>query len=107
MGDDDNDSAMITSTGTSSASSPAGSKAVKAKTDYYYSTFYGSDDESTIESDQPLFLDTIPVSSNSSTPGTHTGTHTSTHTVTHTGSDADANEDNTVIAEFLKGVFVG
>jgi len=49
-----------------------------------------------------LFLDTIPVSSNSSTPCTHAGTHTGTHT----GSDVDANEDNTVIAEFLEGVFV-
>lgn len=92
--DDDNDSANNTTAGTSSASSTTGSKAVKVKNDYYYSTFYGSDDESTIESDQPLFLDSIPVSSNSSTPGTHTG------------SDADANEDNNVIAEFLKGVFV-
>jgi len=97
--DDDNDSAMITSTGTSSASSSAANKAVKARNDYYYYSYYGSDDESTIESDQPLFLDTIPVSSNSSTLGAHTGTHT--------GSDADANEDNTIIAEFLKGVFVG
>jgi len=97
--DDDNDSAKNMLTGPSSASATTGSNAVMVKNDYYCSTFYGSDDESTIESDQPLFLDAVPASSNrSSTPDTHAGTHT--------GSDADANEDNTVIAEFLEGVFV-
>merc|ERR1711959_667982 len=96
---DDDESAKNMLTGPSSASATTGSNAVMVKNDYYCSTFYGSDDESTIESDQPLFLDAVPASSNrSSTPDTHAGTHT--------GSDADANEDNTVIAEFLEGVFV-
>lgn len=106
VSDDDNDCAKNTLTGTSTASSTTGSKAPKVKNDYYYSTFCGSDDESTIESDQPLFLDTIPVSSSSSTPGTDSGTNEGTLTGTHTRSDADANEDSTIIAEFLKGVFV-
>jgi len=99
-----------TSTGASTASSTAsstnGSNDTKVKNDYHYSTSYGSDDESTIESDQPLFLDTIPVSSSSSTPGKESCTNAGTCTGTHTRRDEDANEDSAVIAEFLKGVFV-
>lgn len=97
---------MNTLTGASTASSTVGSNATKVKTIYHYSTSYGSDDESTIESDQPLFLDTIPVSSSStsSTAGKESCTNAGTCTGTHTRSDA--NEDSAVIAEFLKGVFI-
>merc|ERR1712224_580868 len=109
VSDDDNDSTVNTLTGASTASSTVGSNGTKVKTIYHYSTSYGSDDESTIESDQPLFLDTIPVSSSSSsssssTAGKESCTNAGTCTGTHTRSDA--NEDSAVIAEFLKGVFI-
>jgi len=93
-------------TGASTASATVGSNGTKVKTIYHYSTSYGSDDESTIESDQPLFLDTIPVSSSSSssTAGKESCTNAGTCTGTHARSDA--NEDSAVIAEFLKGVFI-
>merc|ERR1711907_488693 len=92
VSDDDNDSTVNTLTGASTASSTVGSNGTKVKTIYHYSTSYGSDDESTIESDQPLFLDTIPVSSSSSsssssTAGKESCTNAGTCTGTHTRSD--------------------
>merc|ERR1712014_421509 len=96
VSDDDNDSTVNTLTGASTASSTVGSNGTKVKTINHYSTSYGSDDESTFESDQPLFLDTIPVSSSSSsTAGKESCTNAGTCTGTHTRSDA--NEDSAVL----------
>jgi len=104
VSDDDNDSTVNTLTGASTVFSTTGSNGPKVRNNCHFSPSYGSDDESTIESDQPLFLDTIPVSSSSSTPGKKSCTNAGTCTGPHTHSDS--NEDSAVIAEFLKGVFI-